>query len=76
MADPLIPHNVGSATIESTAKAEKLEDAPPVPLNAPPPDPEKAGADANHHTKAEPGASWKNDEVQQIPKKCVLFEIT
>ena len=71
MAYPLIPHNVGS----SPAKAEKFDDAPPVPLSAPPPDPEKAGADANQHSKAEPGAKWKNNEVQEIPKKCALFEI-
>ena len=76
MADHIISHNVGNATIESPAKAENLEDAPPVPLNAPAPDPEKAGADSNQDMKAEPGAKWKNKEVQEIPKKFVPFKIT
>ena len=69
MADPTLPQNVSTSLMPSSTRAEDVEDAAPVPLNISPPDPEKAGAIADRRMKAEPGAKWKNDEVQDIPKK-------
>lgn len=71
MADPATlpattayPAVSGEKTLPADG-ASTIDDRPPVPLNAPLGDPEKAAA----ADSSEPGAKWRNQEIHDIPYK-------
>lgn len=69
MADSTLPPVTAGATATSAALDESGQDDAPLPLNSGPIDPEKAGDRSKSSGKVRPGARWKDQEVQNIPKK-------
>lgn len=72
MADPSAlpvsaanPAVSGEKTLPGDA-VSTIDDKPPIPLNTPLADPEKAVAAVD---SSEPGARWRNQEVHDIPYK-------
>lgn len=70
MPEHMLPTHAGDSAVYQPTQVESILDgASPVPLNVSRADPEKAATKTDPSAKGVPGAKWKDNEVQHIPKK-------